>query len=908
MDMGRSDIETMKRAFRLILEPGNVAELRAPGTSRGVASGYFDDYDGLARSATTLSGAVPGVYTTLNPVDPSLLSRSSNRVKAWAKHTTSDGDIVCRRWLPVDVDPQRPAGISSTNAEHDAAVQRARDIADYLASFGFPRDSLVLGDSGNGAHVLIRIELPNDADSSRIVQQCLEALDSRFGDEAVHVDITTYNAARIWKAYGTLAAKGDPTTERPHRLARILEAPDSVVIAPEACLQRLAGMAPAIAKDSEGGQRFGPFDLAGWIKKHGLQVLRSGPWRGGTRYVLEVCPWNPDHCRGEAYIVQLPGGAIAAGCHHNSCAGKGWHDLRAQFDGVPSSGGHNGDGGAGTVLERKSQATQLVELAAGAGLFHAPDGQAYATVSVGKHAETWPLNSRGFRRWLSRQFYQITGKVPSVRGLSDALGVLDGRAQYDGPETGVSTRLAQHGDAIYLDLCNAEWQSVEITPSGWKVVASSPVKFRRTRGMLPLPYPVPGGTADALRPFLNVGSDADWAQTVCWVVQALRPTGPYPVLGLTGEGGSTKSTRARVLRSLVDPNFSPLRSEPRELRDLMIAAFNSWVVAFDNLSYLPPWLSDGLCRLATGGGFSTRELYTDQEEVLLDATRPVVFTSIEALAVRGDLVDRSIILTLPPVPEERRLPERRFWRDFEIARPSILGTLLDAVAKAMGNESSVELKRLPRMADFAIWATAAESGLGLERGAFMKAYDANRAEANEVVLESSPVAMALRVLLQKGSIECTPRELLKALDRAVDEETRKTKGWPKSPKALRGHLTRLGPHLRASGITVDFWKTPGTGGRRMISIKKVVSRSVASGASVAAGTQQASKEPSPLKVGMLPPCTESDSSDGCDGSEQDLSAAIEADVYSVEAVQAAISLAIEEGDQSAAGDEWEEEL
>src|SRR5579872_5121171 len=177
------------------------------------------------------------------------------------------------------------------------------------------------------------------------------------------------------------------------------------------------------------------------------------------------------------------------------------------------------------------------------------------------------------------------------------------------------------------------------------------------------PHPGSGGKLDALRPFVNTPTDADWVLLASWLVAALSARGPYPVLVLHGEQGSAKSTTARVLRALVDPSTVPLRSEPKEARDLMIAAKHGWMLAYDNLSHLVPWLSDAICRLSTGGGFGTRQLYTDEDEILFDAMRPVIIDGIEELATRGDLLDRSIILRLPPIPDNRRRPEADFWQD-----------------------------------------------------------------------------------------------------------------------------------------------------------------------------------------------------------------------------------------------------
>jgi hypothetical protein len=156
-------------------------------------------------------------------------------------------------------------------------------------------------------------------------------------------------------------------------------------------------------------------------------------------------------------------------------------------------------------------------------------------------------------------------------------------------------------------LCNTEWQAVRITAEGWSVVESKdlPIKFRRTRGMLALPLPQYGSTLGEIRSFINVRAD-DWVLVAAWLVAAMRPGRPFPVLTLNGEQGSAKSTTARILRALVDPNKAALRSVRRDERELMIAATNGWLVALDNLSNIRSWLSDALCRLSTGGGFATR--------------------------------------------------------------------------------------------------------------------------------------------------------------------------------------------------------------------------------------------------------------------------------------------------------------
>jgi len=283
---------------------------------------------------------------------------------------------------------------------------------------------------------------------------------------------------------------------------------------------------------------------------------------------------------------------------------------------------------------------------------------------------------------------------------------------------------------------------------------------------------VAGGNIESLRSLVNVRGRVDWILLLAWLTAAMRPSGPYPVLVLHGEQGSAKSTLARLLRALIDPNTAPLRSEPKEPRDLMIAATNSWCMALDNISHLPVWLSDAVCRLSTGGGFATRTLYENDEETIFDAQRPIILNGIEELATRGDLLDRAIILYLPKIEEAERREEKRFWAEFESARPLVLGGFLDAVSLALRNVDQVRLPRLPRMADFAEFATAAEGEMGWPSASFMEAYDDNRDNANEAALEASPVTDAIQSLLGSNpAVEETATELLVKLGGEVSNKT-----------------------------------------------------------------------------------------------------------------------------------------
>jgi hypothetical protein len=450
------------------------------------------------------------------------------------------------------------------------------------------------------------------------------------------------------------------------------------------------------------------------------------------------------------------------------------------------------------------QADILIELAGSANLFHSPDGVGFADLEINGHRETWRIRSDAFRRWLEYRFYRATDGAPSSEAMKSALNVIGARAQFDAPERTVHVRVAGLDGRLYLDLGDPTWRAVEIDAAGWRVIENPPVRFRRAAGIKALPAPIQGGSVETLRSFLNVRSDADFVLVIAWVLAGLRDRGPYPLMVLSGEQGSAKSTFSAMLRALIDPSTAPLRALPRENRDLFIAANNRHVLAFDNVSGLPGWISDTLCRIATGGGFAARQLYSDQDEVLFDATRPVILNGIEDIITRPDLADRALFLTLEPIPEEQRRPEADLWKAFEVERPHILGALLDAVVEGLKRLPETHLPKLPRMADFAVWATACETALW-PKGTFSAAYRGNRDEAVEGVIEADPVATAVRALMSaRAEWSGTASELLVALAEHADERATQSRSWPDSPRALGNRLRRAATFLRKIGVEISF--------------------------------------------------------------------------------------------------------
>ncbi len=325
----------LAKALGALFTANAVIELRT-FDGRGTYSGYFDDHDELAKIAARHNELGRDVYITLNEVKPDLLARRSNRIDRIGKKDalTSDNDIYRRRFIFVDVDPTRPAGISSTDEEKQKARSVTIAVRDYIKKRGWPDP--IICDSGNGYHLLIPIDLPNDPASLALVAGVLAALDFMFSDDGAEVDTGTKNAARITKLYGVTARKGDHTPGRPHRTSRILKAPEVLTPASREQLEEVAAIKPEEPRRPfrvypGGTDHKEPFDLYDWIPRYNVPVKREGPWKdGGRRWILEECPWF-GHTDNSAYIVQQPTGEIAAGCHHNSCQGRNWRDLREHY-------------------------------------------------------------------------------------------------------------------------------------------------------------------------------------------------------------------------------------------------------------------------------------------------------------------------------------------------------------------------------------------------------------------------------------------------------------------------------------------------------------------------------------------------------------------------------------------------
>ncbi len=458
----------------------------------------------------------------------------------------------------------------------------------------------------------------------------------------------------------------------------------------------------------------------------------------------------------------------------------------------------------------------LLRLASGMRVFRSADGRLHAQVAVGDRREIYGLRSAAFRDWLVDSYLADRGELPSANSVGRVVGAIEARARFSGATPALYVRVGRYcnggGADCYLDLGDSSGQAVRINTEGWSVVEEPPVQFQRVDGLLPLPAPQHDGSIERLRQYVNV-SEADFPLLIGWMAAALIPEGPYPILAIHGEQGSAKSTLAKVIRKLIDPQASSVLAAPQSTRDLMVTAVSGWLLVYDNVSVVPNWLSDSLCRLATGGGFAGRALFTNDARSVIQAQRPVILNGIDEFVRREDLADRCVFLHLPPIAAKSRRLEGEFWRSFDADYPAIVGGILDAIVGGLRELPSVRVADLPRMADFACFGEAVGRGLGWKTGMFLSAYSDNRAAATVSALEESPLAAALITwnnLNRLAGLSLSATEILEYLATNTPARVKASARWPRSPLSLSNELRRIGPQLRMRGISVKFARTTTT--------------------------------------------------------------------------------------------------
>ena len=454
----------------------------------------------------------------------------------------------------------------------------------------------------------------------------------------------------------------------------------------------------------------------------------------------------------------------------------------------------------------QNQTDILIEFVreAGAEWFHTPTAETFISFCVNDHKETWPVNSKSTRQWLRRGFYLVTKKAPNAEALQSTIGLLEALATFDGKTKAVHLRTAWHNGALYYDLCDSAWRAVRIDRNGWKIIAQPEVKFIRYSHMAAQVEPEPGGDLDCLFQFINVQEQHGRELIKSFLPVALIPDIPRPCLVMQGDQGSGKTSAARRARSLIDPsNMATLRC--KDDAEIVQGLAHHYAPIIDNLSNLPEWMSDTFSRAVTGEGFTKRALYTNSDDYLFAYRRVIIFTGINLVITKPDLLDRSILIALERIPENARRDEKLLDEQFEATQPHLFGAMLSQLSGAIREYPNITPAELPRMADFAKWAMALVRGQGRDPGMLIANLRKNVDRQNEEALGSSVVANLLLAFMDDRDEWTGPfHELYVGLKEKAEAMKLPTKSFPGSSAVLGKRLREIRPNLAAIGWRMEF--------------------------------------------------------------------------------------------------------
>lgn len=478
--------------------------------------------------------------------------------------------------------------------------------------------------------------------------------------------------------------------------------------------------------------------------------------------------------------------------------------------------------------KKPSQADMLIKLclAHNPTLFQDQHRTAYVKVEQSNVHVNLKVRSKPFKSWLASLLWKYKEKAPGTEALYAAINVLEAKALFEGEKHQLYNRVAPALGGFWIDMTDDQWRAIKVTGEGWKIVEEPPILFKRFSHQLPLATPVPGGDPWRFLDFINVDKEDKVTRLtlLCAVISYLIPNIPHPILVAYGIQGSGKTWMFKLIRELIDPSIIDVLTLPRNERERIQQLDHHWCAFYDNVTKLPYWMSDTLCRAATGGGFSKRELYTDDSDITYSFMRCLGVNGINIAAQRGDFLDRSLLTGLQDIPKTRRRTEKQLLTEFEGCKAEILGGFLDTLVKAIQLYPSVNPKGLFRMADFTRWGCAIAQALGSSQEDFIDAYGTKVKMQIEEAALASPVATVLIDLME--SIEKwdgTPSQLYRALLNNAKElgVSARQKAWPKAPNSLVRQLNELTPSLKALGWEVVTGVKAGKERTRRILINSV---------------------------------------------------------------------------------------
>lgn len=806
--------EEIKKTFEIMNPENNYMEIRILHSDTGTLSGYFNSSEAVYNSVKQYDG-IHNVFFTLNRLEEGIVARSKNRLKKYATHTTTDKEISQRKWILLDFDPVRPAGISSSDKELNAAKLLAEEVKKYLKDRGFPYPVTAL--SGNGYHLLYFCELRNGDTERELVKSFLESLNKKFSNDEVKLDKANFNAARICKLYGTIACKGDSTEERPHRRSKILSAPKELKPVGEELIKRVIDELDkdqrntSPKKQEKQVQSWKRPSVKTFLSDHGLEISREKSYMGGICYVLETCPFNSEHTDSAAYVIEFPNGKICAGCHHDSCSGKGWKDLLELYPDqrmIPpkrKKAAEKEEGMADTIL--KNVKTEQHKF------FYDEAEKPYVCVShdgIEQYLEVCGSDYEGYVRYL---YYDLYEKAIPQDVLRQVLATLAVKALREGDKIEPAYRCAYREGKVYYFLADREQTVICIDKDGYRVVEKAPVPFIKKKNMLQqvLPKKSEMGLEELGKKHWSFATSDDRIMHWVLIISRFIAEGSQPIIYYFGDRGSAKTTSMKMDRMIVDPSVIDVKSLNKRTQDVIPALTNQYMVCFDNVSSIGNEFADILCIAATHGYYSKRALYSDNEEYPIKLNARVSLSGITNLTMKPDLIDRMVCLKLNRIDSRKRRTEAEVMKEFTNDLPFILDGIFLTLSKAMRIYEKLELECLPRMADFAQWGYAIAEALGNGGDRFLKIYEKNQNELLENLVSEDTVLTVLIQMMKKihyykGSVT----KLQTILTETAQEMKIDTKaGWIRDASSLSRKLCENQSVLNLFHISIHKGKTNG---------------------------------------------------------------------------------------------------
>lgn len=799
--------------FSIINPAGEYMEVRILKTTTGTLSGYFNNALDIFNAISRYAGKY-NIFFTMNEVSPEIISRSKDHFTKYAKNTTTDSEIRRRKWILLDFDPVRPAGISSSDEELKAAKESALKVRKYLNEQGFPAPVFAL--SGNGYHLLYACDMNNGEQERETIKQFLEALDKKFGDEKVKIDHGNFNAARICKLYGTVSCKGDDTEERPHRRSRIIKAPDVI---DQVRLQQLQELIKKMTPDNDQkkvsnrdkGYKWKHMPVKDFLIEHGLEIAREKEYQGGICYVLKRCPFNLDHTDTGAFVIEYPNGKICAGCHHDSCSDKGWKDLLKLY---PDKRMMPPKRKRSETEEENAVDTLLKDIEEEQHAFYHDRAETpYVCVIQEGIIQYMEVYSADYKRLIRYMYYDRYQKAVPKDALQRVLDTLAVKAQIEGEEISPAYRCAYHEGKIYYYLADREQTVICIDEEGYRVIAESPVPFIKKQNMSEQVLPEESDIS------LKKLGTRYWKFATAedgiihWVLLISRfiAEGSQPLIYYFGDRGSAKSTSMKLDKMIVDPSEIDIKALPKSIPDVIASVTNQYMVCFDNVSQISDELSNIFCVVATHGYYSKRKLYSNNEECAIKLNARVSFSGITNLSTKPDLIDRMVCLKLNRIDSKKRRTETEIMENFKKDLPYILDGIFKTLSKAIPIYENLDLEQLPRMADFAKWGYTIAEALGYGGDKFMRIYEKNQNELLEnMVSEDAVITVLIEMLKKEHHFRGKVTDLLSSLTKLADDMNLDTKiGWVRDASALSRRLYEAQSVLNMFRIYIKRGKSNG---------------------------------------------------------------------------------------------------